>query len=98
MQFVNAAMACYIKNEKFKDLMAFKKQFRIIKENKHAAWTLIGKGILFALLAGLVVLVLGITIVGVLALPFVCFIIAIASMNLYAQYGKQIDIGRYLEE
>lgn len=98
MQFINAATISYIKNTSFKDLMSFKKQFRMITENQHAAWTLIGKEILFGLLLILVCLVLCVTVVGVLALPFVMFMAAVASIHLYVQYGKQIDVGRYLEE
>ena len=98
VQFTNAALTCYFKNLRFRDLMALKKQFRIVKENQHAAWTLLGKEILFGLLMILVILILTITIIGIAAIPFVCFMASIVSANLFAQYGKYIEIGRYLEE
>ena len=50
MQFISAALTCYYKSLKFRDLMALKKHFRIVFENQHAAWTLIGKIILYSLL------------------------------------------------
>ena len=96
MQFVNAALVCYYKNLKFGDLMALKKQYNIVMENKHAAWTLVGKEILFGLLFGLVILVLAITIVGIFLLPFVYFAAYVIMVNLYAQYGREIKIGKCL--
>ena len=97
MQYINAAYVCYYKNLKFRDIMAFKKQFMMIKENQHAAWTLVGKEILYVLLVCLITLVLCVTVVGILLLPFVYFAIHIAMANLYVQYAKEIEIGRYVE-
>lgn len=97
LQFYNAANASYLKNLSFKDLMAFKKQFKMIKENPHASWTLVGKEILYGLLFLFVCFVAAITIIGVILLPFIYFAAYIVITNLYAQYGRQIDIGRYLE-
>ena len=98
VQYLNTAITCYYKNLKFRDIMAFKKHFRIIKENQHAAWTLLGKEILFTLLIILVCFLLTITIIGILALPFIFMAISIALVSLFAQYGKHIEIGKYLEE
>lgn len=97
-QFINNAFACYLKTLKFKDLIAFKKHFQIIKENKHKNWTLVGKNILFSLAIILTILVLTLTIVGIVLLPFVFFLAYFVSYNLVAQYAKAIDIDKYLND
>ena len=97
MQFISAAMVSYYKNQKFHDFMALKKHFRIIKENQHAAWTLVGKTILYTLLFMLVFFAVGITIVGIVLIPFIYFAALNVIMDLYVQYGKEIEVGRYLE-
>jgi len=96
LQFMNAAYICYYKNLRFRDIMSFKKQFRMIKENPHASWTLIGKEILYVLLFILSFVIAFITIIGILAIPFIYFAAYIVITNLYAQYGRQIDVGKYL--
>ena len=97
MQFINAAYVSYYNKLSFHDLIALKKQFRMIRENKHASWTLIGKEILYILLFLLIALILCITIVGIILLPFVYFGAFMVMTNLYAQFGREIGIGRYLE-
>ena len=97
VQFVNNAYACYIKTLKLEDMLAFKKQFRMIKENQHLNWSLIGKNILFVLLACLVTSVLIVTIVGILLLPFVFFAMNIVAYNLITQYAKTVEINKYFE-
>ncbi|MBQ4114899.1 DUF4013 domain-containing protein [bacterium] len=95
-QFINTAFACFLKTLRFKDLIAYKKHFRIINENKHASWTLIGKNILFSLAIFGIVLALSVTIIGIVLLPFVCFAGYFVSLNLIAQYAKEIEIDKYL--
>lgn len=95
-QFMNVAYLCYCNNFKFHDLMALKKQFRIIKENQHASWTLIGKSILFALLFILISAAVCITLVGIVTLPFIYFAGFMVLIELFVQYGKEIELGRYL--
>ncbi len=97
MQFINAGTACYYKNNKFHDIMALKKQFRMIKENQHAAWTLFGKEILYALLFILVLIIACLTFIGIILVPFICFTAYIVLTNLYAQYAKEIEIGKYID-
>ena len=94
---MNVAFACFFKTLKFKDFIAFKKQFRIIKENKHASWTLVGKCILFTLSILLTLLVLLATVIGIILVPFVLFLGEFISYNLCAQYAKEIEIDKYLE-
>ena len=96
MQFISAALVSYYKNQKFHDLMALKKHYRMIKENQHAAWTLVGKTILFTLLFALIFIVACITIIGVIAIPFIYFVSRMALIDLYNQYGKEIDVDKYL--
>ncbi len=98
VQFFNAAQTCYFKKLHFRDFMAFKKHFRIIKENAHATWSLLGKEVLYFLLFILMCVIAFITIVGILALPFIYFVAYITITNLYAQYGREIQIERYFEE
>lgn len=95
-QFINAAFACYLKTLKFADLIAFNKHFQIIKENKHTSWTLIGKNILYSLLFLTVILVLCITLIGVILIPFVTIYAYFVAFNLLDQYSKEIKIERYL--
>ena len=97
MQFVNAAYTSYYKTLSFKNLMAFKKHFCMIKENQHATWTLIGKEILYILLFLLAIIIATITIVGIIAIPFISFAAYITLINLKVQYGKEIEIGKYFE-
>lgn len=97
MQFVNAAYTSYYQSLDFRKLMSFKKHFRMIKENQHAAWTLIGKEILYFLLFVLAIIIACITIVGILAVPFISFAAYITLVNLKAQYAKEIEIGKYFE-
>ena len=97
MQFISVACTCYYKNLSFKNLMALKTHFNIIKENQHAAWTLVGKNILLMLLFILIAIIFCLTVIGIIALPFVCFATYIVIANLYAQYGKEIEVGKYLE-
>ena len=97
MQFLNVAQTSYYKNLKFRDLMSLKKHFRIIKDNQHTAWTLVGKEILYILLFLLTAAILTITVVGILVLPFVYFAAFVVIIHLYSHYGRTIDIGRYLE-
>ncbi len=95
-QFINAAFTCYLKTLKFSDLIAFNKHFNIIKKNKHASWSLIGKGILFSLLYMLVIVVLCATLIGVVLLPFVVVMAYFVAFNLLDQYAKEIQIEKYL--
>jgi len=97
MQFLNAALISYYKNHKFHDIMALKKHFKMISENQHTAWTLVGKEILYGLLFLLIYIVLSITVIGVIAIPFVYFTSFIVITNLYAQYAKEIEIGKYID-
>ena len=97
MQFINAAYTSYYQSLNFRNLMALKKHFYIIKENQHAAWTLIGKGILYLLLFILLYIVACITVIGILVVPFITFAAYVVMINLYAQYGKEIEIGKYFE-
>lgn len=96
-QFINAAFACYLKTLKFADLIAFKKHFQIIKENKHTSWTLIGKNILYSLLFLTVILVLCITLIGIILVPFVSIYAYFVAFNLLDQYSKEIEIEKYLQ-
>ena len=97
MQFINIALVSYYKNHKFRDIMAMKKQFKMVFENQHAAWSLIGKEILYTLLVILILVVLCVTIIGVILIPFVIFTASIIMVNLYAQYAKEIEIGKYID-
>ena len=97
MQFINAALVSYYKSHKFHDIMAIKKHFKIVFENQHAAWSLIGKEILYTLLLILIFVVLCLTIIGIIAVPFVCFAASIVMVNLYAQYAKEIKIEKYID-
>lgn len=95
IQFLNVAYLCYCKNFKFHDIMAFKKHFLIIKENQHAAWTLVGKTILYALLFILITIATCISIIGIILLPFICFASFMALVDLCIQYARKIEIERY---
>ena len=97
IQYINAGIACYYKNTKFRDIMALKKQFRIIKENQHAAWTFFGKEILYVLLFTLAIVIACLTFIGIILVPFICFTAYIVLTNLYAQYAKEIEIGKYID-
>lgn len=97
-QLVNTAIACYIKTLKIKDIIAFRKHFKIIKENKHAIWTLIGKNILAFLLFLLIITTLAVSVAGIVLVPFVGFVYAITIFNLLVMYAKEIEIGKYLED
>ena len=97
-QFLNNAFACFLKTLRFKELISFKKHFRMIKENQHANWSLVGKNILLALAIVAVAIVLMISIVGSVALPFVYFAVYFVMYNLICQYAKEIDINKYIEE
>lgn len=97
MQFVNAAFACYFKTLKFRDLINCKKHYQIIKDNTHAAWTLIGKDILFLLACLGIAVLLIISVVGILLIPFVIFAAYFVSLNLVAQYAKEIKVEKYLQ-
>lgn len=96
-QFVNTAFALYFKRLELGDLISFKKQFVIIKENQHANWTLIGKMILFSLAYQGIIIALSVTIVGLVLVPFVAFAGYFVAYNLVAQYAKEINIDKYLE-
>ena len=95
--FVATAYTSYLKNLKVKDMFALDEHFKLIKEHHHTAWTLVGKMILLNLLVILIGLIFGITIIGIIALPFICFFFQMAVINLCAQYGKEVNIGKYLE-
>ena len=96
-QFVITAFALYFKRLQFGDLISFKKQFVIIKENQHANWTLVGKMILFSLAYLGIIIGLSVTIVGLVLVPFVLFASYFVAYNLVAQYAKEINIDKYLE-
>ena len=95
-QFINTAFALYFKRLKFGDLISFKKQFVIIKENQHANWTLVGKVILFSLAYLGITIGLSVTIVGLVLVPFVAFAGYFVAYNLIVQYAKEINIDKYL--
>ena len=96
IQFFNVGYLYYCKNFKFRDLMAIKKQFMIIADNQHAAWTLVGKIILYTLLLVLVSIIACITLIGIFLLPFICFAFFMALVDLLVQYGKKINTDKYL--
>lgn len=96
-QFVNTALAFYLKRLKFGDLISFGKHFVVISENKHTSWTLVGKMILFSLAFIAIILGLTVSIIGVLLLPFVIFASYFVAYNLLAQYAKEIEIEKYLQ-
>ena len=97
-QFLNNAFACFLKTLRFKELISFKKHFRMIKENQHANWSLVGKNILLTLAIVAVAIVLMISVVGFVVLPFVYFAVYFVMYNLICQYAKEIDINKYIEE
>lgn len=96
IQLLNVGYLYYCKNFRFRDLMALKKQFMVIADAQYAAWTLVGKIILYTLLLILVSIIACITIIGIFALPFICFAFFMALVDLVVQYGRKIDIGKYL--
>jgi hypothetical protein len=96
IQFFNVGYLYYCKNFKFRDLMALKKQFMVIADAQNAAWTLVGKIILYTLLLILVSIIACITIIGIFALPFICFAFFMALVDLLVQYGKKINTDKYL--
>lgn len=96
-QFICVAFACYIKTLKFRDLIAYKKHYQIIKENIHTTWTLIGKNILYSLLFALIVVLLAVTVIGALLIPFVIFASYFVAFNLLVQYAKEVKIENYLQ-
>lgn len=96
MQFIFIIYASYYKNLKFRDIISFKKHFNILKENQHACWTLIGKNILYCLLLLFAIVACCVTLIGIVLVPFVYFIACLAGANLVVQFGRHVDIGKYL--
>ncbi len=95
--FINAAFTSYMVKLKVGDMLALKKHHKIIRENSHASWTLIGKMILYAILFSFISLVLAAFVVTSALLPFLYFAACIVYINLLVQYGKEINIHKYFE-
>lgn len=95
-QLFNTALACFLKTLRFEELFDFAKHIKIIKENKHTNWTLIGKQVLLFLLYFLAVIALCVTIVGILLIPCLYFAFYIAYYNLLVLYAKEIQIEKYI--
>ncbi len=93
--FINTAFTSYMVNLKMGDMLALKKHYKIICENSHASWTLIGKMILYAILFSLISLVLAAFVVTSALLPFLYFAACVVYINLLVQYGKEINIQKY---
>lgn len=96
-QYFNAAMAFYIKTLKISKFFALKEQFEMLKENQHAAWTLIGKNILYSLLFIVIAVILCVSLIGIVALPFVTIYAYFVCYNLLDQYAKEVNIDKYLK-
>ncbi len=96
-QYFSAAMAFYIKTLNISKFFALKEQIDMLKDNQHAAWTLIGKNILYSLLFTVIVVALCVSIIGMFALPFVFIYAYFVCYNLLAQYAKEVDIDKYLK-
>lgn len=93
--FVNTAFTSFMVNLKMGDMLALKKHYKIIVENSHASWTLIGKMILYGILFCLISLVFAAFVVTSALLPFLYFAACIVYVNLLVQYGKEINIQKY---
>lgn len=97
MLIFNVAYACFAKTMEIGGFVAFKKYFRIIKENQHKTWTLVGKVILLTLLLMLIMMILGVTVVGLLLVPFINIYTSFVVGNLLDQYAKEINLDKYLQ-
>lgn len=96
--FVNTATVCYLKRLNFTDIFALDTHFAIIKENHKLCWTFVGKTILYSLLWLLVFLVLAISLVGWLMIPFAYAYAYLVYYNLQVQFAKTIQIEKYLAD
>ena len=92
------AFACYLKNLKFTDIIALPKHFAILKNHHKACWAMFGHQFLYAILFGVIVSILPITIVGILLIPFAYLTAYIWCNNILAQFAKEIEIEKYLEK
>ena len=93
--FINTAFTSYMVNLKMGDMLALKKHYKIIVENSHASWTLVGKMILYGILFCFISLVFAAFVITSALLPFLYFAACIVYINLLVQYGKEINIQKY---
>ena len=90
------SVLCYGKTLKVLSSVNFKKIFAIFKENQPKMWMLILWTIAYVIIYSIIQTILLITIIGIIAIPFLYFYFYIVYMNLLAQFAREIDINKYL--
>ena len=90
------SLVCFGKTFKISSSVNFKKIFAIFKENQKEVWILFAWGIVFCAIYSIVLTMFCITVIGIIAFPFLYFYFFIVCINLLAQFAREIDINKYL--
>ena len=84
--------ACYGKTFKILSILDFKRVFIMFKNYQPKVWLLFGLGILYTIIGFIICVIFTISIIGIIALPFLYFYFFIVYNNLIAQFAREIDI------
>ena len=87
--------ACYGKTLKITSIVNFKKIFAIFTQNQSKVWLLFAWFILYSIIVPVAYVILVVSVVGILLIPFFTFYLWIVVMNLIAQFGRDVNIDKY---